>query len=269
MDLRPFLEEDVGSGDITTDTLVPDVHGKAYIICEEDAVIAGLDEAADIFRLLGVSPRLLASDGERVEKNSRVMIVEGPIRGILTGERTALNFLMRMSGIATETNLIVRMVREKDPDLKIAATRKTTPGFRAFEKKAVLLGGGWPHRSGLYDMVMIKDNHILACGGIANALKKIGDIPSGIKVEIEVENIEEGIMAAKAGADIIMADHMSPLETNELRKKARSIKKDVLIEASGNITKENIVDFAGCADIVSLGSLTHSSKAIHFSLDIE
>jgi len=269
MDLRPFLKEDMGSGDITTETFVPDISGRACVICEEDAVVAGLEEAAEIFRLLGVSSEQLTADGGRVRKGTKVMILEGPLRGILTGERTALNFLMRMSGIATETDSLARMVREKDPDMKIAGTRKTTPGFRPFEKKAIALGGGWPHRNGLYDMVMIKDNHILACGGIESAMSRICRVPDGIKVEIEVANIGDGVLAAKLGADIIMADHMSPSDTKELREKARAVNENVLIEASGNITKKNIADFAGCADIVSLGSLTHSSRAVHFSLDIE
>jgi len=269
MDLRPFLEEDIGSGDITTGALVPDVPGRACVICEEDAVVAGLEEASETFRLLGVSAEQLTADGERVQKDAKIMILEGPLRGILSGERVALNFLMKMSGIATETASIVQMVREKDPDLKIAGTRKTTPGFRAFEKKAVALGGGWPHRNGLYDMILIKDNHVIACGGIENALERVRGRPEGMKVEIEVANIGDGILAAKNGADMIMADHMSPSDTKEMREKARAVNENILIEASGNITKKNVVDFAGCADIVSLGSITHSSKAVHFSLDVD
>jgi nicotinate-nucleotide pyrophosphorylase (carboxylating) len=268
MDMRRFLDEDIGSGDITTEMFVPDIPGKANIICEENAVIAGLEEAAEIFGLLGVSSKRLVSDGERVSRDTMVMTVEGPLRGILTGERVALNFLMRMSGIATETDSIVRKIREADRDLMIAGTRKTTPGFRVFEKKAIALGGGWPHRDGLYDMVLIKDNHISACGGIANAMERARDVPDGIKVEIEVENVEDGVLAAKMGADIIMADHLSPAETKELREKARSVNEKILIEVSGNITKDNVTDFAGCADIVSLGSLTHSVRAVHFSLDV-
>jgi len=269
MDLRPFLSEDVGSGDITTDALVPDISGKAFIICEENAVIAGMEEAAEIFRLLGVNAKCLAADGQIVWKDTKVMVLEGKLRGILTGERVALNFLMRMSGIATETAAVIRKVREKDPDLQIAGTRKTTPGFRYFEKKAIALGGGRPHRSGLYDMVLIKDNHILACGGIENAMRMIDRIPSDIQKEIEVTNIEDGILAAKMGADIIMADHMTPADTKELREKVRAFRKEIFVEASGNITKENAIDFVGCADFVSLGSLTHSPRAVHFSLDVD
>lgn len=269
MDLKQFLEEDIGQGDITTDIFVPDIPGKASIICEEDAVVAGLEEASEIFRLLGVNTDMPVSDGAAVSKDSVVMTLNGPLKGILTGERTALNFLMRMSGIATETRDLVKTVHAVDPELRIAGTRKTTPGFRYFEKKAITLGGGWPHRSGLYDMIMIKDNHILASGGFENILDRVKDVPDDIKIEIEVTNMEDGVLAAKNGADIIMADHMSPGDTRALRDAVRSIDKNILVEASGNITRENIIDYAGCADIVSLGSLTHSSKAIHFSLDAE
>ncbi|MDR3075047.1 MAG: carboxylating nicotinate-nucleotide diphosphorylase [Candidatus Methanoplasma sp.] len=269
MDLGPFLNEDVGSGDITTDVFVPDIEGKGRIICEEDCIVAGLEEAAGIFGLLGVRSETSIADGERVLGDTTVMTVEGPMKGILTGERVALNFVMRMSGIATLTDSVVSRIRPIDPELRIAGTRKTTPGFRYFEKKAIALGGGWPHRMGLYDMILVKDNHIAACGGIGNALTLIEKSPEGIKVEVEVTNIGDGVLAAEMGADIILADHMSPDETRTLRDMARAIRKDILIEASGNITANNVIDFAGCADIVSLGSLTHSPRAVHFSLDLE
>jgi nicotinate-nucleotide pyrophosphorylase (carboxylating) len=269
MDLRQFLDEDVGAGDLTTDALIPNVNGKASVICEEDAVMAGSEEAAEIFGLLGVSSTLLAADGQRVRKGTEVMIIEGPLRGILTGERTALNFLMKMSGIATETRSLVRMIREKDENIKIAGTRKTTPGFRAFEKKAIALGGGWPHREGLYDMVLIKDNHVAACGGVKEAMERIRSIPKDVVVEIEVSNIDDAVIAANMGAHIIMADHMSPSETKTLMNAVKKIDRNIQVEASGNITAENIMDYACCADIISVGALTHSSKAVHFSLDIK
>ncbi|MCL2148793.1 MAG: nicotinate-nucleotide diphosphorylase (carboxylating), partial [Methanomassiliicoccaceae archaeon] len=196
MDLRPFLEEDVGAGDVTTDAFVPDIRGRARITCEEDAVVAGLEEAAGIFALLGVSSSMLAADGDRVAAGAAVMALDGPLRGILTGERTALNFLMRMSGVATCTGRAVGLVRGADPPLMIAATRKTTPGFRFFEKKAVALGGGWPHRSGLHDMAMAKDNHILACGGLDAVLRRLPGVPGGVKVEVEVSSVEDGVRAA-------------------------------------------------------------------------
>lgn len=269
MDLRRFLDEDVGKGDITTDIFVPDIPGKATIVCEEDATIAGLEEASEIFRLLGVTCTPLVSDGDLVKKDTKVVSLKGPLRGILTGERVALNFLMRMSGIATATASITKEIRKRDQTLRIAGTRKTTPGFRYFEKKAIRIGGGWTHREGLYDMVMVKDNHIAACGGLENVLERVNLVPDGISIEVEVTNLDDGILAAQRGVDIIMADHMSPEETRSLRDAVKRIDPNILIEASGNITASNVSDYAGCADIVSLGSLTHSSTAIHFSLDVE
>ncbi|MDR3206070.1 MAG: carboxylating nicotinate-nucleotide diphosphorylase [Candidatus Methanoplasma sp.] len=270
LDLRPFLDEDVGAGDLTANIFVPDRKGSATIVCEEDAVVAGMEEACGIFALLGAAAEPLAVDGQRAAAGTKVMTVRGPLRGLMTGERVALNFLMRMSGIATATAAAVELVRTKDADMLIAATRKTTPGFRSFEKKAVVLGGGWGHRNGLYDMVMIKDNHIAAAGGVSEALAKIGDVPEGVKVEIEVSGVRDGLAAAKnRRVDVIMADHMPPKDVAELRSLARAVNGNVLIEASGNITLDNILDYAGCADIVSLGALTHSARAVHFSMDVD
>jgi nicotinate-nucleotide pyrophosphorylase len=269
MDLRRFLEEDVGSGDITAETFLDDRIGKGTILCEEDAVVAGLEEAAEIFRLLGITTCPHVKDGDRVAKGTKVMTLEGPVKGMLTGERTALNFIMRMSGISTMTSDLTEIIRTKDPDTKIAGTRKTTPGFRVFEKKAIALGGGWPHRNGLYDMVMIKDNHIAAMGGVSEVLRKMDSVPEGIKIDIEVASVKDGIIAATHGADIIMADHMSPADTKLLREKVKEIDPNILIEVSGNITADNISEYAGCADIISIGALTHSVKTIHFSMDLE
>jgi len=269
MDLRRFLEEDIGNGDITAEIFLDDRIGKGVILCEENAVVAGLEEASEIFRLLGVTAHALVKDGSRVTKGTKVMTLEGSIKNMLTGERTALNFIMRMSGISTMTSDLTAIVRKKDPDTKIAGTRKTTPGFRIFEKKAIALGGGWPHRNGLYDMVMIKDNHIAAMGGMSEVLEKIDSVPKGMKIDIEVTSVEGGVIAATRGADIIMADHMSPADTKLLREKVKRIDPDILIEVSGNITAENIAEYAGCADIISIGALTHSVRAIHFSMDLE
>jgi nicotinate-nucleotide pyrophosphorylase (carboxylating) len=268
-DLRPFLEEDVGSGDVTSQVFLPEGEGKAVITCESDSVVAGLEEAVGIFSIMGVKCQTFVKDGDRVRKGSVVMKAKGDLRALMTCERTALNFLMRMSGIAEMTYQVCRKVHEKDPDLMIAGTRKTTPGFRYFEKKAIALGGGWPHRMGLWDMAMVKDNHIAAAGGIDNIIAKMKDVPKDIKVEIEVLDRDEGIKAAKAGADVVMADHFPPEECRKLREDIRKINPEILVEASGNITSENVADYAGCADIVSLGELTHSVKATHFSMDIE
>ena len=268
-DLRPFLEEDVGSGDVTADIFLPEGDGKAVIACEEDCVVAGLDEAVTIFAIGGVKTREFVKDGDSVKAGTVILEADGSLKSLMTCERTALNFLMRMSGIATLTRTVCDEVHAIDPDLRIAATRKTTPGFRYFEKKAVSLGGGWTHRFGLYDMAMVKDNHIAAVGGIDRIAELMGNVPEGLKVEIEVLDFDEGVKAAKCGADIVMADHFPPEAVRKLREALREINPDILVEASGNITSKTAVKYAGCADIVSLGELTHSPRAVHFSMDIE
>ena len=268
-DLRPFLEEDVGNGDVTADIFLPDRDGRAIITCESDSVVAGLDEAITIFAIRDVKTKAFVKDGDFVKAGTVVLEAKGSLKALMTCERVALNFLMRMSGIANLTHSIVSRIREKDDHLMIAATRKTTPGFRYFEKKAVALGGGWTHRFGLYDMAMVKDNHIAAAGGIDEIAKLMKNVPEGLRVEIEVLDFDEGIKAAKCGADIVMADHFSPEETKRLRDAIKAINPDILVEASGNITSETAISYAGCADIVSLGELTHSPKSTHFSMDIE
>lgn len=268
-DIKRFLEEDVGNGDITTEMFVPDRMGTASILCEEEAVVAGLEEAKEVFEALGAECQLINRDGDTVTKNTVVMSIYGPLKAITTGERVALNILMRMSGIATKTAKITKIVRTKDSHLMIAATRKTTPGFRYYEKKAVELGGGWPHRMGLYDMIMVKDNHIAACGNIENTMKKLKNTDPKIKIDIEVTSLEQGKIVAGYAVDIIMADHMSPEDTRRLKEYVNIISPKTKIEASGNITEDNVLSYAGCADIVSMGSLTHSVKAIDFSLDID
>ena len=196
-DLRPFLEEDVGSGDLTSQIFLPDRDGKAVITCESDSTVAGIDEAVTVFSIMGVKCQTFVEDGDRVKKGTVVIEASGPLRSLMTCERTALNFLMRMSGIAEMTRSISEKIHALDPDLRVAGSRKTTPGFRYFEKKAIALGGGWPHRMGLYDMVMVKDNHIAAAGGMDAIAAKIKDVPEGVPVEIEALAHPEGIKAEK------------------------------------------------------------------------
>lgn len=266
--LEAFLNEDIGRGDLTTELVVPDVGSKASIVCEEDAVVAGIEEACEIFSIMGADAIPIVKDGERVKVGDRVISITGPARKVITAERTALNFLMRMSGIATETSKAMELLKEKGPDTRVCGTRKTTPGFRRYEKKAIRLGGGAEHRFGLDDMILIKDNHIKACGSIKNAMTRALASQFHVKIEIEVSNVEDAMIAVDMGADVIMADNMLPTDVRKLRDAVKEKNPKVLVEASGNITIKNIADYAGCADLVSMGSLTHSSKAVHFSMDI-
>jgi nicotinate-nucleotide pyrophosphorylase (carboxylating) len=173
-----------------------------------------------------------------------------------------------MSGIATATNDVLTICRKRNSNVKIAGTRKTTPGFRAFEKKAIIIGGGDPHRYGLYDMVLVKDNHIKAAGGMKNVVKLLNEASFSKKVEIEAENLKDALIAAEGGADAILIDNAEPSKAKEIAAAVRKV-KDVMIEVSGNITKDNAADYAEFADVISMGSLTHSVRAIHFSLNLK
>jgi nicotinate-nucleotide pyrophosphorylase (carboxylating) len=265
--LERFLEEDIGHGDITTDLLVPDIDGKAEIICQNDAVIAGLEEATAIFENYGIECIQYADDGERVKKGTAVMNVSGPLRNIITLERTALNIMMRMSGIATAVNDALTECRKVSNKIIIAGTRKTAPGLRMFDKKAIILGGGDPHRYGLGDMILVKDNHIRAAGGMTNVIGLLKDAPFTKKIEIEAENIDDAVTAAKGGADVIMIDNADPVKAKDIANAVRKV-SGAMIEVSGNITIENAAEYAGFADIISMGSLTHSVRAVHFSLNV-
>ncbi|MDD2778834.1 MAG: carboxylating nicotinate-nucleotide diphosphorylase [Candidatus Methanomethylophilaceae archaeon] len=266
--IAAFLAEDVRTGDITTELTTPDSRGRATIHCEENAVVAGLRYAGMVFELMGVDYELIAEDGSRVEEGQEVMRLEGPLRGIMSCERTALNIIMRMSGIATATAAVLESCRARNPKIRIAGTRKTTPGFRYFEKAAIAMGGGEPHRFALDDMMLIKDNHIKAAGGVAEAMEASLDAPYSMKVEIEVDTVEDAMTAAKMGADIIMVDNRTPEETARFRDAIKAINEDIIVEASGGITAENAPEYSSSADMISMGSLTHSVRAVQFSLDI-
>ncbi len=261
-----FLQEDLSIiGDITSNALFSNEKGKASIIAKEKCVIAGLEEASKIFKRLGVDAEILVKDGNWIKKGKEAMIIKGKIRSILAGERLALNFICRMSGIATLTKQLVEKCRKINPTIVIAATRKTTPGFRKYEKKAVVIGGGDPHRFGLYDAILIKDNH-LACVGMEDAIKRAKI--KNRKIEIEVENEENALKAAKMGVDEIMLDNIPPKKGKEIAKKIKEINPSILIEVSGGITPENIAEYI-YADRISLGWLTHSVKSADFSLEIK
>ena len=268
-DIGRFLEEDIGSGDITSELFVPDTPGTGRITVQDDAVLAGLEEAAEVFSRFDVKAEPLRHDGEHVSKNDIVMELSGSLRGITTAERTALNIMMRMTGIATMTARAMDTVRENGGRAVISGTRKTTPGFRKFEKKAIAMGGGEPHRMGLYDMVLIKDNHIKASGGVDAAMAKLKGLPDGMKVEIEVENAEDAAAAARWHPDMIMLDNRTPGQALALQRVIRDFDPDVTIEVSGRIDMDNLRDYALCGDRISMGCLTHSVKAVHFSLNLD
>ena len=265
MDLGAFLKADVGKGDVTTRLTVPDTDGTAYITCEADAVVAGIEEAEEVFAIVGADATSMYRDGDRVKAGSRIMSVSGPLAGMITAERTALNILMTMSGVAT---LTARAVEAADGKLIVAATRKTVPGFGPLQKKAVAVAGGDPHRADLDSMILVKDNHIRACGSVKTAMEKVAKASFSLKVEVEVDNVADAVTAAEMGADLIRADNVGPELTGESRDAVRTVNDRILVEASGDMTIERIPEYIGKADIVSMGCLTHSAPAVQFSMDI-
>lgn len=268
-DIDRFLREDLGEdGDITSDALFTKETARAVVIAKEACTVAGLKEACDVFKKTNAKATLCAKDGDVVRKGTPVLEIRGSAKSILKGERLALNFICRMSGIASETRLLVNRCRKINPTVMIAATRKTTPGFRAYEKKAVILGGGEPHRYGLYDWVLIKDNHLKLIGSADKALKLVHTkLPRKI-IEIEVENELDALTAAKRNVDVIMLDNVPPKTGERIALKIRQINPHIHIEVSGGITRDNITKYAKFADRISLGYLTHSVKSKDFSLEI-
>jgi len=268
--LQDFLKEDIGSRDITSELVVPlQKTARGRIICKEKCVLAGIAEATEVFKELGAATVRSRKDGTKARKGTVVLEVGGSARAILAGERLALNFLMRMSGIATLTDRMVASCRKINPKVKIAATRKTTPGFREFEKKAVLIGGGDPHRYALDEAVLIKDNHIRIAGSVEEALKRARRGSFAQKLEIEVENARDARIALENGADIIMLDNFEPADARRISKELREMRPNILIEVSGGIKPDNVRKYAAGADIISMGCLTHSVKAIDFSLELK
>lgn len=267
MALKDFLKEDLGKGDITTKALIGKQRAVALVFAKQDCVLAGLEEASQIFGLLGLKTSTAFVDGQHIHEGDRVLRIEGPARSILVGERVALNFMMRMSGIATQTRELVERCKKINPDAEVAATRKTTPGFRYYEKKAVTLGGGNPHRFRLDSEYLIKDNHLFIVESVSGAIKRAKEKAKGKKIEVEVKTEEEAMEAAKSGADIIMLDNMPPETGARATERIRGI-CNAKIEASGGITPENIEEYATYADMISLGWLTHSYQSMDFSLEI-
>lgn len=263
------LKEDMPLGDITTDNIVSAGNvSKAEFLAKQDAVIAGLDVVKHVFEVLDSNIKFTAliKDGDRVKKGDIFATVSGSTRAILKAERTALNFMQRLSAIATMTDRYVSKVRELP--VRITDTRKTTPGLRFLEKYAVSAGGGANHRFSLSDGVLIKDNHIAAAGGITNAVKTVrGNIPHTVKIEVEVESIEQVQEALDCKVDIIMLDNMT---NTQMAEAVTLINKRALVEASGNMSEETIYEVALTGvDIISIGKLTHSANSIDISMNIE
>ena len=260
------LREDIPLGDITTDNLIDEnIIARANLIAKEDGIIAGLDVFERVFTLLDekVTFKRHVSEGAFVNKGDTIIEFEGNSRILLKGERTALNYLQRLSGIATNTNAYAQKI--KDLPAKVVDTRKTTPGLRYLEKYAVKVGGGHNHRFCLSDGVLIKDNHIIAAGGIKKAIESArANIPHTIKIEVETETLNQVKEALDARADIIMLDNMS---LNMMSEAVKIINKQAVVEASGNVNIDSIRDIAKTGvDIISVGALTHSVKALDISM---
>ncbi len=270
--LRRALEEDIHTVDITTESIIPPHKtSKAIIRAKSDMILAGLPFAEEIFRLLDpqVDIRRFFNDGNHIKEGETIVHILGNTRALLKGERVALNLLQRLSGIATLTSRFVDVVKGKD--VKILDTRKTTPGMRYLEKYAVRMGGGYNHRFGLYDGIIIKDNHIRACGGIRESLKRIKDnLPHHLlKIEVEVKDLDELRIAIEQGVDVIMLDNMNIEEIKEAVTLIRKSGRNILIEVSGNVNFENIKSIADTGvDLISIGMLTHSAPAVDISMKI-
>ena len=267
------IAEDLGYGDVTSEILIPpELEGRAIIIARETGIVAGVEVAGRVFHRVDPSIvfTLLCKDGAAVEPGAKIAEVGGRVISILNAERTALNFLQRLSGIASMTAKYTAEMQGLET--YIADTRKTTPGLRRLEKHAVSMGGGRNHRLHLGDGILIKDNHLAALRAIGLSLKEIvarakKNAPRGLKVEVEVDSVPEAMEAAEAGADIIMLDNMSP---DEMRQAAKSLKGRVQIEASGGINLSNVRQAALTGvDFISVGALTHSPRALDISLEFD
>ncbi|TCD04394.1 carboxylating nicotinate-nucleotide diphosphorylase [Pedobacter frigidisoli] len=268
--IKNALAEDVGDGDHTSLSTIPaGTQGKAKLIIKEDGILAGMELAVEIFKEVDASLKVdvLLQDGAAVKFGDIGLTVSGSTHSILIAERLVLNCMQRMSGIATKTNRIVALL--KDTRTRILDTRKTTPGLRYLEKWAVRIGGGVNHRIGLYDMILIKDNHVDYAGGISNAIKAaqkyLVDQQKALQIEIEVRNIEElSQVLAMGGVDRIMLDNFN---FENLRAAVKLIDGKFITEASGGITEENVAEYAACGvDFISMGALTHSVKSLDISL---
>jgi nicotinate-nucleotide pyrophosphorylase (carboxylating) len=272
--VKSFFAEDIGYGDITSKALIDsEQRAEGRIVCNENAVVAGIEEALVLLELAGCQGKARAYDGERVRAATVILTALGPARDMLSVERTLLNLLAHMSGVATSTADLASIAKkESRGKVRVACTRKTLPGLRYFEKRAVELGGGDTHRLRLDDAVLIKDNHLEFAGSITESIRKAKKKVSFTKkVEVEVTKPRQAVEAAKAGADIVLLDNMIPQEVGRsvALLKAESVRDRVIVEASGGIRKENLASYARTGvDVISVGSITHSAPAIDMSMTI-
>ncbi|EAC5233948.1 carboxylating nicotinate-nucleotide diphosphorylase [Listeria monocytogenes] len=265
--IQAFLLEDIGQYDLSAETVFPrDTMGEGVFLAKETGILCGISIPPKVYELLGGNIQFEAykKDGDWVQKGDIIASVKAPVRTLLSGERVILNLMQRMSGIASQTNFAVKQL--DDSAIRICDTRKTAPGLRAFDKYAVQTGGGFNHRNGLYDGVMLKDNHIAFSGGITSAVSTVREkLGHMVKIEVETETAEQVKEAVQAGADIIMFDNRTPEEIKQLVK---LVPPHITTEISGNITLENIHRYKGSgANYISLGSLTHSVRAFDISFN--
>jgi nicotinate-nucleotide pyrophosphorylase (carboxylating) len=270
--LKRILAEDVGQGDVTAASVIPpNLLVSAEVVAKEDGIAAGIEEATILAEYLGLKITDKIADGEKIKNKQVLMHISGDAQTILSTERTLLNLVSRMSGIATKTRALSAKLEKANLKAKIAATRKSAPGLLYFDKKAVTVGNGDSHRLHLDDMVLIKDNHIAVVGSVKEAVKRAKSYASFTKkIEIEVSTVEDALKAAKSGVDVVMLDNFSPKQAKvavETLRKAGFGK--VLLEVSGKVTGENLLEYASAkVDIISLGELTHSVKALDISLEL-
>jgi nicotinate-nucleotide pyrophosphorylase (carboxylating) len=270
-DLLSYLNEDIPSGDVTSRAVIPDRRCTAHITGKENAVISGLAEADALCRHCDISFTRRIPEGAEIQSGTVIAELEGTAADILMVERTMLNLMSRMSGIATATRRAVKIAETANPAVRIAGTRKTAPGLRLCDKQALVTGGADPHRMSLSDMILIKDNH-LALVPLKEAVRKARAYSRYVNVEVEVETAEDALLAAREGADIILLDNMLPREVQETLDllTENSLREEVVIEVSGNITPETLESYAVLGiDTISMGSLTHTVKNIDISLDIK
>ncbi|HHH7485268.1 TPA: carboxylating nicotinate-nucleotide diphosphorylase [Listeria monocytogenes] len=265
--IQAFLLEDIGQYDLSAETVFPrDTMGEGVFLAKETGILCGISIPPKVYELLGGNIQFEAykKDGDRVQKGDIIAAVTAPVRTLLSGERVILNLMQRMSGIASQTNFAVKQL--DDSAIRICDTRKTAPGLRAFDKYAVQTGGGFNHRNGLYDGVMLKDNHIAFSGGLTSAVSTVREkLGHMVKIEVETETAEQVKEAVQAGADIIMFDNRTPEEIKQLVK---LVPPHITTEISGNVTLENIHRYKGSgANYISLGSLTHSVRAFDISFN--